>query len=729
MKKTGRRLSVAQILRWADEHHRRTGSWPRTRSGPIRSASGHLTWAGVNWRLHQWSEPGQPNSLAKLLQARRGVRNHKNLPRLTVQTILKWADAFHRRSGRWPVGSDRESIPEAPTETWSGVNSALWSGRRGLGRKRWSLMRLLRVHRGVRNPTDLPPLSASQVLKWADAHHSRAGKWPDQRSGPIQESAGETWATIHSALNNGRRGLRQKQTLLQFLAKHRHIRVRTRVTANDDQIIRWAKLHYRRTSTWPTDNCGRVHGQPFTWSAVGQSLRRQKDSHGRSRTLSQFLQERLGVRRKRNEMLRLEEVQSWVQAFRRRTGRWPTRDDGVIREAPQETWSVVISAMRDGARGLPPHSWRYSTRTRRLRPRFTVDHILQWARSHQRRTSQWPRDERTAIPESGGRLTWTQVNLALQRSRCGSEVSTTLARLLAERCDVRRRSALSRLSTSQVVAWAKAHHARTGTWPRYHSGPIPDSHGETWSSVCAAISHGIRGLPRTTLQRLLHSAGVRQRVWGSPLTEDLIVEWAKAHHERTGDWPHLNDGEIAESPGRTWRSADLALQNGFRGLKGGTTLARLLERRVGARNPLHPPRLTISQILKWADAHYARTGVWPSSSSSRVIDVPREHWKTIHGFLKTGGRGLPGGSSLVDLLTRKRGARYRRQGLPLTVEQILDWARDHRRRTGQLPTAESGPVRGVPGEHWRAIDASLRAGTRNLRGPSSLDRLFRGSFK
>jgi hypothetical protein len=42
---------------------------------------------------------------------------------------------------------------------------------------------------------------------------------------------------------------------------------------------------------------------------------------------------------------------------------------------------------------------------------------------------------------------------------------------------------------------------------------------------------------------------------------------------------------------------------GIRGFPGGDTLARFLARHRGAPHPADIPRLTVEQILTWADAH------------------------------------------------------------------------------------------------------------------------------
>jgi hypothetical protein len=88
--------------------------------------------------------------------------------------------------------------------------------------------------------------------------------------------------------------------------------------------------------------------------------------------------------------------------------------------------------------------------------------------------------------------------------------------------------------------------------------------------------------------RTLQAVGDRRRQLGiyrrnaPPLTVKQILDGAKAHHRRTGRWPTAASGPIAEAPGQTWGGIDQALAGGFRGLPGGSSLARLLhqQRRV-----------------------------------------------------------------------------------------------------------------------------------------------------
>jgi hypothetical protein len=64
------------------------------------------------------------------------------------------------------------------------------------------------------------------------------------------------------------------------------------------------------------------------------------------------------------------------------------------------------------------------------------------------------------------------------------------------------------------------------------------------------------------------------------------------------------------------------------------------------------PRLTVEQILAWADAHQARTGRWPSSGSGAIPETHSETWAKVHSALWAGHRGLPGGDTLAQLLRR-----------------------------------------------------------------------------
>ena len=205
------------MLAWADRQ--RTGAWPSYRSGPVEGTPGE-TWRMVDTALRLGSRGLRGGrSLATLLATRRGARNRRSLPVLTVPQALAWAKAHHGRNGTWP--NDKSgTIAEAPGETWKGVDQALRWGYRGL-MGGVSLAGLLARELGVRNRTNLPTLTAAQVVGWAKAHYRRTGEWPTRESGPIGGVSSETWHGLDLALRWGYRGLPGGSSLGRLLRAYR----------------------------------------------------------------------------------------------------------------------------------------------------------------------------------------------------------------------------------------------------------------------------------------------------------------------------------------------------------------------------------------------------------------------------------------------------------------------------------------------------------------------------
>src|SRR6516165_10421250 len=111
---------------------------------------------------------------------------------------------------------------------------------------------------------------------------------------------------------------------------------------------------------------------------------------------------------------------------------------------------------------------------------------------------------------------------------------------------------------------------------------------------------------------------------GTPFYISQILAWADVFHQRTGQWPNLYSGKIWTQRGDNWRKVDSALRLGLRGLPGGSSLARLLAEQRGVRNSGCLPRLSLKQIVDWAEAYYQRTGTWPKETSGPIQEAPEE---------------------------------------------------------------------------------------------------------
>jgi hypothetical protein len=137
-------LSYKKILAWADAHFARTGTWPNSNSGSVVDAPGGR-WDLIGNALQRGLRGLAGNSsLLRLLARKGGVRNPLDLPPLSLEQVLSWADAHFRRTGKRPT-CNHGPIMDAPGETWAGVEGALRYGRRGLPGGS-SLAKLLNEH-------------------------------------------------------------------------------------------------------------------------------------------------------------------------------------------------------------------------------------------------------------------------------------------------------------------------------------------------------------------------------------------------------------------------------------------------------------------------------------------------------------------------------------------------------------------------------------------------------
>jgi hypothetical protein len=281
---------------------------------------------------------------------------------------------------------------------------------------------------------------------------------------------------------------------------------------------------------------------------------------------------------------------------------------------------------------------------------LTVSRVLAWADAYRRRTGHWPRARFGPDRPAPGE-TWRTIDQALRTGQRGLAGGLSLARLLAERRGARSRYYAPPLQRRQILAWARAHHRRTGTWPTARCGPIVEAPGETWRGVDEALRGGRRGLRggQSLAGLLAQAAGARNRTNLPALTVAQILAWAEAHHRRTGSWPSDKSGPVLDAAGETWKGVAMALRFGYRGLRGGVSLARLLALRRGVRNRASLPGLSVARVRRWAREHQRRTGSWPDRNSGLVAGATGETWSAIDLALRYAHRGLPGGSSLARL--------------------------------------------------------------------------------
>lgn len=151
------------------------------------------------------------------------------------------------------------------------------------------------------------------------------------------------------------------------------------------------------------------------------------------------------------------------------------------------------------------------------KPRLTEAIILKWAEAHYERTRRWPSVESGEVVDAPGE-TWIAINGALRRGVRGLPGGSSIHLLLANQRKERPSQYPISLTEEMILAWADAHHARTGQWPGHYSGTVVHGNGETWQGINEALSRGRRGLSGgSTLYRLLREhRNIPERRAGRP---------------------------------------------------------------------------------------------------------------------------------------------------------------------------------------------------------------------
>jgi len=764
------------ILLWADKHYARFGVWPKLNFGPVYDQPGE-TWKAVNQALRVGRRGLLPDStLALLLQERRGVVRHKELPSLTEAHLLRWADRYHEKYGRYPHCNDGP-IEWAVTETWAGVDKALDTGFRGLPGGS-SLAKLLEKYRNKRNLSTLPHLSLEQILEWMDEHHDRTGEWPTVESGEVRTCPSEQWSAINSALGNGMRGLPGRSSLVHVAIQYRGRKdLQDFAPLTKNQIADWIEKHAARHGHYPTSNMGAVDDVPGErWSAINNSLRLGQRTLTGGQSLDKLKQELIAEgklsplrRRSRAEIARLQidQIAAWIQEYTASHGEYPHKRSGAIENTLGETWEKIDSCLISGNRGLPGRSSLAQLRQELIKegslpdltsenptpqgPHLTKEQITEWMLIHASHHGKYPTKYTGQIQNAPGEK-WSGVDRALIDGARGLSGGQSLESLRDELIVEGRfsppapivRPEIPNLSREQIITWMADYFARHGKYPSSNAGAIDES--ETWAKINDALIDGRRGLPGgqslpQLRQQLLDEGTLlpvptkapkaqgeptkRRRSDRPSLTVNLILSWADEHFALHGKWPQTkNNTAVTGHPGESWHALDMALRTGGRDLEAGTSLANLLQNHRGVLNTKNQPTLTIENILLWSDRHFELHGRYPEMRDEKIDMVPNETWSAVNRALRDGTRGLPGGSTLAQLLKVERNLRNGARLNNLRIETILEWADEHHARTGKWPAANSGVVQVSPGEHWYALNSALISGGRGLSPGTSLARVL-----
>jgi hypothetical protein len=119
------------------------------------------------------------------------------------------------------------------------------------------------------------------------------------------------------------------------------------------EILAWADAHRQRTGRWPLASSGAVVGAVGeTWAEINAALRFGRRGLPGDDSLARMLARHRRVSHGGRPLLEEKQIVAWAEAYRGRTGRWPTARSGAIPEASRETWGGIATALWAGNRGL-----------------------------------------------------------------------------------------------------------------------------------------------------------------------------------------------------------------------------------------------------------------------------------------------------------------------------------------------------------------------------------------
>jgi hypothetical protein len=446
-------LSIEQIMHWAREHHRRTGSWPNARSGAIPGVD--LTWKKVNsaLKIGYRGLPGRM-SIIRVLRSQ-GIEPDPaaKLP-LSIEQIVHWAREHHARTGKWPRATSGR-VPGTSFQ-WKTINHALYHGSRGLP-GRLTIVKVLRLHgiwMGKR-----PPLSIDQIFEWAKAHHARTGRWPSEWSGRIP-GTGTNWNAVAWAFRRGGRGLPRGLSIREVLRMHGIVVRPPKPPLTIEQILVWADEYHQRTGRWPGRTSGTIPNTDASWPNVESALKQGYRGLPGGLSLHQLLKRHRGASRR----LSVDQIVEWARRHHDRTGRWPNNISEPVFEAPHEDWGRIAAAMAAGVRGLPKRTLtrvlveRCGMRSSRY-AKLTARLIGKWAKLHHQRTGRWPTVRSGPIIDAPGE-NWWAVQGALYTGARGLAPGGSLARLLKDHLGVVNRRGRPKANASRTKRANEASRSR-----------------------------------------------------------------------------------------------------------------------------------------------------------------------------------------------------------------------------------------------------------------------------
>jgi hypothetical protein len=220
------------------------------------------------------------------------------------------------------------------------------------------------------------------------------------------------------------------------------------------------------------------------------------------------------------------------------------------------------------------------------------------------------------------------------------------------------------------------------------------------------------------------------------LTKEIIINWVRSYIDKHKRKPYKSDGivEFAEGEfkGIIWNSINSALNRGNRGLPGNSSLSDLIEENFDIKNPKNAPQLSENSICDLIQTFIDLYERKPQSTDENVPGIEGLSWANIDRRLREGSYGLPGGSSLAQLIRERFSIRDQVIVPTIPLEMIHSWVESYLAEYREKPTAKSGKIKYASGEFqglsWHSVNQAIKTGKTSLPKGSTLADYIAATF-
>ena len=497
------------------------------------------TWSGINSALQRGGRgtdkwPVSCTSLADFKKKVFGARNKRDLDDLDHENVKKAMSAYRdAHAGELPRRKTPGEVPGLSGETWSEIDSALATNRRGVDK--WpvrykSIADFNERVFGARNRWGQDDLDHETIKTAMSAYRdAHGGELPGRRTpGEVPGLPGETWLVIDRAFVKNGRGLGKEPVRYKSLADFKAAVFGVRSHLDRDDLdyekVKKAMSAYMDAHSGELpkrDTPGEVPGLPGeTWMSLNTAFKtagRGVDKWPvRCRSIADFRAKAFGVRNERDlDDLDHETLKKAMATYRDAHGDLPrSHAPGEVPGLPGETWSAIENAFRRKRRGVDKWPVRYKSLAdfkakvfgrRNHKGLDGLDHktVEEAARTYRAaHGGALPkRDTPGEVPGLPGE-TWSRIDSAFTTNGRGVDqwpvIYKSLADFAAKVFGARNKKDLDDLDHEKVKRAISAYRdAHGGKMPTQGTpGEVPGLPGETWPGINAALYAVGRGVDK-----------------------------------------------------------------------------------------------------------------------------------------------------------------------------------------------------------------------------------------